>query len=56
LSVEHGTLSTSKYYYDGSLLLAEKINGQVQKEYINDGQGITGIAFSRDSIPCPKDV
>jgi len=34
---------TTRYYYDGSLLLAEKINGQVQKEYINDGQGITGM-------------
>ena len=34
----------SRYYYDGSLLLAEKdIDGKLQKTYINDGEGIVGF-------------
>ena len=31
------------YFYDGSILLAEKIGSQIQKIYINDGQGIVGM-------------
>jgi len=31
------------YFYDGSILLAEKVGSQVQKIYINDGQGIVGM-------------
>ncbi|MEM5777861.1 MAG: RHS repeat-associated core domain-containing protein [Candidatus Aenigmatarchaeota archaeon] len=32
------------YYYDGSLLLAEKDeSGKIQKVYINDGEGIIGM-------------
>jgi RHS repeat-associated protein len=31
------------YFYDGNLLLAEKIGSQIQKIYINDGQGIVGM-------------
>jgi RHS repeat-associated protein len=31
------------YFYDGSLLLAEKVGNQIQKIYINDGQGIVGM-------------
>jgi len=31
------------YFYDGNLLLAEKVGSQIQKIYINDGQGIVGM-------------
>jgi len=30
-------------FYDGSILLAEKVGNQIQKIYINDGQGIVGM-------------
>jgi RHS repeat-associated protein len=33
----------STYLYDGSILLAEKVGTQIQKIYINDGQGIIGM-------------
>ncbi|MEM5777859.1 MAG: RHS repeat-associated core domain-containing protein [Candidatus Aenigmatarchaeota archaeon] len=34
----------SRYYYDGSLLLAEKDeSGKIQKVYINDGEGILSM-------------
>lgn len=42
-NIIYSTNKKTSYYYDGSLLLAEKINGQVQKEYINDGQGIVSM-------------
>jgi RHS repeat-associated protein len=35
--------TTTKYFYDGSILLAEKVGNQIQKIYINDGQGIVGM-------------
>jgi len=31
------------YFYDGQILLAEKVGNQIQKTYINDGQGIIGM-------------
>lgn len=31
------------YFYDGNLLLAEKVGSQITKIYINDGQGIVGM-------------
>jgi RHS repeat-associated protein len=31
------------YFYDGSILLAEKVGSQIQKIYINDDQGIVGM-------------
>jgi RHS repeat-associated protein len=31
------------YFYDGSILLAEKVGSQIMKIYINDGQGIIGM-------------
>ena len=34
---------TTKYYYDGNLLLAEKKDGKMDRVYINDGQGIIGM-------------
>lgn len=38
------TSSTLKvnYYYDGSLPLAEKVDGKMKQIYINDGEGIVG--------------
>jgi RHS repeat-associated protein len=37
------TKQNSSYFYDGSILLAEKVGSQIQKIYINDGQGIVGM-------------
>ncbi len=39
------TSSTLKvsYYYDGSLPLAEKVDGKMKQIYINDGEGILGF-------------
>ena len=39
------TSSTLKvnYYYDGSLPLAEKVDGKIKQIYINDGEGILGF-------------
>jgi RHS repeat-associated protein len=34
---------TKSYFYDGNLLLAEKVGSQITKIYINDGQGIVGM-------------
>jgi len=39
-----GALSLqASYFYDGSILLAEKVGSQITKIYINDGQGIVGM-------------
>ncbi len=44
LNLEPSTLNETRYYYDGSLLLAEKDgDGRVQKVYVNDGDGILGF-------------
>ena len=37
------TNCNQSYFYDGSILLAEKVGSQIQKIYINDGQGIVGM-------------
>jgi RHS repeat-associated protein len=37
------TKSNNSYFYDGNLLLAEKIGSQIQKIYVNDGTGIVGM-------------
>jgi hypothetical protein len=38
-----GPVAIPPYFYDGNLLLAEKVGSQVQKIYINDGSGIIGM-------------
>jgi RHS repeat-associated protein len=38
-----GPVPIPPYFYDGNLLLAEKIGNQIQKIYINDGTGIIGM-------------
>jgi len=38
-----GPVPTPPYFYDGSILLAEKVGNQIQKIYINDGTGIIGM-------------